>query len=395
MMSGINRIAALCLMLLVAACSGQPAVPVQTQFIVPASVPIGDARRAEMFVDANGTFYPNGWQAHVPLPKSWKAGSLLNSAVTELALRPLIPVEEKRQLDQIAAFAAGKGSGEKGRVFILVHGFNNRPEEAMAPFDSIEARLNLRDGDRVLRFHWDGLTAKGLGAGKIWFNAVGNSQLAGTRGLRRILNRIHGKQVYLIAHSRGASVILSALSDPPYDPRFREATDAVSLKWPPELATPLFAPEALDGKTGNTYHILLAAAAIDEVDFCDPLTMYPKGQKQAHPCSGLRALPARTMLRYTVNPHDWVLNKGVGLSRYFNPTGLGLTPGVGTRIGERGGYNMCGYVFAEPQRFHAFERYIRSPEFEAMLVDEGIWRADMPYPSVPPAKPVNPPDCTP
>src|SRR5690606_17943217 len=67
--------------------------------------------------------------------------------------------------------------------------------------------------DEIIQFYWDGLTSQSiLGGAKIWFDATNYSQMAGEFGLRRILNVISNKEVYIISHSRGASVVVSALN---------------------------------------------------------------------------------------------------------------------------------------------------------------------------------------
>jgi hypothetical protein len=215
---------ALGLAVLLGGCSSH-AYPIGERFIAPADLDPAAARRAELFVDMNGTFYPDGWRSYAD-GKRLKADSLLNEAVRKPALDGLVAREEARQLADIEAFARSKK-----RIFILIHGFNSTVEDSEPPFDTIEAQLDLGPDDGVIRFNWDGLTGKLLGAGKIWFYATATSQLAGSRGLRRVLARIEGKQIYLISHSRGASVILSALGNPVYTPRFAERTRAIAASW--------------------------------------------------------------------------------------------------------------------------------------------------------------------
>jgi hypothetical protein len=370
---------ALGLAVLLGGCSSH-AYPIGERFIAPADLDPAAARRAELFVDMNGTFYPDGWRSYAD-GKRLKADSLLNEAVRKPALDGLVAREEARQLADIEAFGRSKK-----RIFILIHGFNSTVEDSEPPFDTIEAQLDLGPDDGVIRFNWDGLTGKLLGAGKIWFYATATSQLAGSRGLRRVLARIEGKQIYLISHSRGASVILSALGNPVYTPRFAERTRAIAASWRGDYSA-LLTPDPLPDRH-NRIHALMLAPAIGRIDFCDQSEQAAIDRKEA--CGKLRDLgPQLASLRYTVNPGDPVLDKFIGLSGKLNPTDFGLKPEVGNAIREEGRYcGMLGYAFREARPFHAFRRYARDETFAAMLHDEHILKPGVfhPFKMVPPAE---------
>jgi hypothetical protein len=343
--------------------------PQREQFIVGSGIDPATAPVAELFVDPNGTFYPSGWKAHLRLNGSWRADSLLNDSNDDPAFRRLIEAEEPRQLAQIAAFGAGKR-----RLFILVHGYNNTVAQASAPFDAITAKLDLRADDGVVRFYWDGLTGSGIGGAKTWFNATGNSQLAGSRGLRRVLDQFASSDIYLIGHSRGASVILSALGNPVYDPRFLTATQDVADSWGGGYARFLSPPSLRD--RGNRIRVLVMAPAVDRIDFCDASEQ--PTDPAPYRCAKLRPLGAQVLsFRYTVNPKDPVLNKFVGLSRGFNPTGLGLRADVGVALGRE--YpQMRAYPLDTPVSEHGFGMYVANPAFGRMLADEAIARPGAP-----------------
>ncbi|MEP5621157.1 MAG: alpha/beta hydrolase, partial [Hyphomicrobiales bacterium] len=232
--------------------------PTANSFIEVGEVSDHKAEVVQVFVDANGTFYPNGWQRFSSIRSPWKADSLLNSLDEGEALRSLIEKEEVRQLQEIK-----NAADRSDRIFVLIHGFNNTVDEAMPAYSEIERKLDLREDDLVVRFYWDGLTGKRGGQAKIWFNAVGYSQLAGLRGLRRMLSQINDKPIYLISHSRGASVITSALANPVYDPDFLEDTQAVVRTWGSEYQN-FFAPGPV-AENENRFHILMLAPAIDRV----------------------------------------------------------------------------------------------------------------------------------
>lgn len=343
------------------ACWGH-SYPTSNSFIRPVEQRAGPAETVQVFTDANGTFYPSGWESQMGRPRNWRADSLLNESDDDPEFRKLIEEGEREQLAAFADFAK-----VKQRIFILVHGYNNSMDKAEEAYRLIEPELDTRPDDGIIRFFWDGLTGTGIGGGKIWFNASGYSQVAGSRGLRRILNSFSGKQVYLIGHSRGTSVILSALGNPVYDPGFLADTRKVSGTWGPAYAD-LLRPSPLLNR-GNEFHVIVMAPAVDRIDFCDA------GQQPAsrgrYECNVLRDFAQVKSFRYTVNARDPVLNKFVGLSGGFNPTGLGLSEDVGRRLGERYDF-MKAYRFERPMNFHIFTRYIEHPTFESMLRDAGI-----------------------
>lgn len=353
--------------------------PISERFLTPADLDPAAARRAELFVDMNGTFYPDGWRSYADGGKL-KADSLLNQAVRKPGLDALIAREEARQLADVEAFARGKK-----RIFVLIHGFNSEIGDSEPPFDTIEAQLDLGPEDGVIRFNWDGLTGKLLGAGRIWFHATATSQLAGSRGLRRVLARIQGKEIFLISHSRGASVILSALGNPVYHPDFVGKTRQVAAGWHGDYSALLTPPPLPDRH--NHIHALMLAPAIGRIDFCDQSQQAAIDRKR--PCGKLRDLgPQLASLRYTVNRGDPVLDKFIGLSGKLNPTDLGLKAEVGEAIRAEGGYcGMLGYVFRETEPFHAFRRYARHEAFAAMLFDAGVLKPGVFHPFKPPLPP--------
>ncbi len=394
--------------LLLAGCAGH-VLPMADQFVVPPGEDPAAAPRAMLFADANGSFYPSGWCARLFKPKTCaanplnpptrlKGDSLFNFADFTWAkggqaFRALIETDEQRQLNDLAAFARGKK-----RLFILVHGFNSRVVETNEPFHAIEDRLDLQPGDGVIRFYWDGLTGSGLGALRIWFPAAGYSQVAGARGLRRVLDRIEGKPVYLIAHSRGASVILSALANPVYAKDFREKTDQLARGWRAPVINLLSPPPLKDNH--NSFHLLLVAAAIGRIDFCDAREQdWLDGRRVDTPasrrdrirtggkdnlaeawsgCVTLRRFGAQLKdIRYSVNISDPVLRKGVGFQYRFNPTTLGLEPEVGRALAQEGGYPMTAYFTDPPRAEHTFLEYVRDPTFYRMLCDAGILRPSL------------------
>jgi len=356
--------------LILSGCSWAHTYPQTESFIVyPNTDP---AKVASAFVDANGTFYPSQWCQHLgrcrPLggPRRWKSESLLAEAYArrerDSAFRDLIEREEARQLADFKAFGSNKS-----RIFILIHGFNDRPDEVAAPYTAIEQMLDLRPTDGVIRFYWDGLTANGVGPVKIWFKAVSSSQLAGERGLRRILEQFDGKDIYLISHSRGASVILSAIGDPIYPTKFRSDLTNAAAAW--GHGDTLFDNPPLP--RGNRLHVLMLAPAVGRVDFCDAREEGRVNEKRA--CTLLRPLDPVVSLLYTVNIDDPVLHKFVGLQYRLNPTTLGSEPQVGRAIAdELPNLNMRQYFTDPPRVEHSFCTYVLDATFVRMLRDEKI-----------------------
>jgi pimeloyl-ACP methyl ester carboxylesterase len=317
-------------------------------------------RTAEAFVDQNGTFYPDYWRTFDAPPRSALkyAYSLTTMAGWTTGGMDSLRAEEERILDQFEAFLA-----PRQRVFILIHGFNSGFERSEQAYERIENAIAFTESDAVVEFHWDGLMARGgplskpLGAGKIWFNAAGYSQLGGARGLRRILNRLHDKEVVIIAHSRGASVALSAFSNPPYAPSFITATQkehGIDVYGDPPLR-----------ENGNRITAIFLAPAIGAVDFTTPRR--PDG---AWSYRGFGSQVVR--IHHTVNCNDPVLRKFIGIADRLNPTDLGYDQRVATQVS--GAYDD-GFLTNEPiygLKKHDFELYVSHPRFKPMLESFGI-----------------------
>ena len=361
-------------------------IPTANSFIRPAASdcrPDGENCLPEniihVFADANGTFYPSGWMARPGTDRLRRANSLLNAVGPDALARREIEQDQERQLREIAEL--GRAGG---RIFILVHGYNNRVDQADDAYALIEEQLNLRSDDRIIRFYWDGLTSDNwLGSGRIWFYAVGNSQLVGSRALRDILRQFHDRDIFLIGHSRGTSVILSALGNPIYDPDFLERTRRLARSWGIDEDR-LLHPPALENN-GNDIHVLVAAPAVDRIDFCDARVQPESGGVN---CRGemLRPLGPQVMsFRYTVNSADPILRKLIGLGGNFNPTRLGLDESVGAGLRSERYPMMRCYVLRPPMPEHAFVHYVRHSRFAEMLSDAGIARAVPPRGVEPPS----------
>lgn len=340
--------------------------------------PCADNDDVEVFADVNGTLYPSGWRGYLhphmskkhPGEGRWAAGSLLAQSARMPKFRTLIERDEARQLAEIKAF-----STLHKRIFILVHGYNASVDEASGPFDDIEARLDLKPGDGVIRFYWDGLIGRGVGALKIWFKAANASQVVGSRGLREILDQIEGREIYVIAHSRGASVVVSALGNPVYNSNFLSRTIRSARGWGKSYRT-LLTPKKIE-EHGNSIHILLLAPAIDRIDFCDSAEQ-PLRSK-GFVCTRFRPLGSQVKsFAYTVNSDDPILSKFLLSSRALNPTGLGYLAEVGRQLKMEQYGLFHEYVFEKPESFHEFKNYAVHPIFLRMLGDAGIGKPTAP-----------------
>lgn len=339
--------------------------PRDTRFTPTHQIP----EKAHVSVDMNGTFYPDGWNAFVRPGKAWKAKSLLGEAnlrseAGDNVMKTLVVSDQQRQLKTLTAYLQGKS-----RVFIFIHGVNTSQSDADEAYRVMEQSIVFRPDDALIEFNWDGYVAKGgvagIAAARFWFLAVTNSQLAGSRGLRPILNLLRNQQAILISHSRGASVILSALANPPYDAGFRN--DKVRLGY---LGDNPLEPPPLQER-GNDISVAMLAPAIGEVDFRAKACEAIEDVKNAKPCTVWRHFSRQLKaIRYTVNPCDTVLNKFVGLADSLNPTDLGLDATVGQAVDDH--YpRMIPYPLSSPHG-HKFVYYAADPEFRKMLGSAGV-----------------------
>jgi len=175
------------------------------------------------FVDQNGNFYPDNWRQSFgnPPKKASKEPFSLMKIAEDRKEEELLLTFERRNMLQLS-----KRVAPKKRVFILVHGFNADSKEVLKPYQYIHSLIQTNPkNDEVIQFFWDGLrTNSPFRSAKNWFSATSFSQTAGEFGLRRLLNNMADKDIYIISHSRGASVVLSALNNPVYKEKFVEQT---------------------------------------------------------------------------------------------------------------------------------------------------------------------------
>lgn len=349
-----------------------------------------------IFADQDGSFYPDDWRNCVRPGKRWPENSLLGQTEP----RPAEAGDECRGatfddrlgkartqlLDRdganpgvIPAFLKGRR-----RVFILIHGFNNSPAEADAGYDILERsiaflppndQLPLSEGDAVIRFYWDGFVASNdlspapLG---FWFKAVKTSQRAGQYGLRPILAKLTaGQQAIVITHSRGASVLLSALSDPPYSSRFYEAWKTSYLGSRLDLK-----PAALSLAPGARIDAIMLGPAVGHLDFCPQGTLGDDLDTTCTKATPFRPLPKNLSMHFTSNSGDTILRKvRAAWSRKFYPTTLGSDgrdlAELQAKLQQAYRGQIHKHVVSVPHA-HPFPCYAIDPMLENMLSDVSV-----------------------
>jgi hypothetical protein len=240
-------------------------------------------------------------------------------------------------------------------VMVLIHGFNNDYAAGELAFSRMRQLINSRfPHDRVfLQVHWDGLYQKGTHGRlpQFWLKASTYSQLAGLVGLRGILNELpEGTPVRVVTHSRGASVILSALGNPKWDA-------SVSRKWPKYDDYKEFVDMAENKplKKFQDFRVAMIAPAIAEFDF---------------ECITEKGL-AKALILIGFNSEDPVLNKEVlrvdlGLGAKFNATTLGCSELSYSHIKERFPENIDRVIY-RGYADHCLEGYLAQDETIALL----------------------------
>ena len=305
------------------------------------------------FVDQNGNFYPDNWRKTYGSPPSngkRDAYSLMKIAADKGITDELTGFEVKKLREFKERVKTKK------RVFVFVHGFNANNEEVNESYGYIQKliKVNAKD-DEIVRFYWDGLwTSNPFAGAKIWFTATSFSQMAGEFGLRRVLNTISNKDVYIISHSRGASVVLSALAEPHFNEKFVKDIKEI------HNVDVENAKELLENK--NRITCIMLAPAIGLADF--------KSQEAGND-SFCTISPQVKKMHITINNKDKMLKKFFGFfADKFNPTDLGYKDNVYNELVKQ--YTCFDKTDFSGMESHAFNSYIRSPKFKTMLKANGI-----------------------
>ncbi|MEP2446241.1 MAG: alpha/beta hydrolase [Balneola sp.] len=303
-----------------------------------------------IFVDQNGNFFPNFWEKNYGKHKKRGAYSL-NTLAIQNSMEDSLKKSESQTLRDIKNFTSNKK-----RIVILIHGYNNSESTANKSFNRIREIITPNPSkDAFIEFHWDGLVAYNKSSSiKIWFNATGYSQLAGEFGLRRILNALSHKEILIISHSRGASVVLSALSNPPYNPKF--ANDTMNFH-----KIEVGSGEDLK-ENNNSINCIMLAPAIGNVDFKNPRkTNYRNFSRQLK------------SIQITINNTDPILKKYIAkgrLSDNFNPTDLGYSQNTYNELSRI--YTIMDSTNYSGMKSHKFIDYIENPKFKLMISNTGF-----------------------
>src|SRR5690606_15595272 len=152
----------------------------------------------------NGTLYPAGWQSpDIVGERALRRRHSIYAALDgdEDRLSHLHSAEESHLA------SIGRLAEARERVFIFLVGFNTSHRDTAVELRAMQDAVGLGPEDLAIECYWDGHDAGFyLDAARIWFWATGASQVAGQRGLRRVLNVVGDRPVYVISYSRGASV---------------------------------------------------------------------------------------------------------------------------------------------------------------------------------------------
>lgn len=301
---------------------------------------------SSVYVDQNGNFYPNQWKklfGDPPKNATRKEYSLMKIATENGFEQDLTKFENSH----LTSFA--NRIKNKKRVIIFVHGINNDYMQSLVNYNKARSLMDLNSQkDEVVNFYWDGLKTTSLfGAAKVWVSATTNSKLAGEYGLRRILNSISNKEIYVISHSRGAAVVLSAIANPALksnEKRIAEEFHHVQI----EDAKPL-------EERGNKIYSIMLAPAIGIKDFQNEDEEFKV------------FTPQLKLIHSTVNESDFVLGKGrTGiLSSSFTSTDFGFNPETQKQIATQ--YHICEVTDFTGQNSHEFKDYITNPKFKGIL----------------------------
>ena len=332
--------------LILASCAAKHNVPLSQN---PNKV--SQPNKGYAFVDQNGNFYPQDWQStYGNPPKNAKrtSYSLMKNATERDKVADLKSAESK-YLNQLQAFLKNKS-----RLFILIHGFNATENDANESYALIQKQLKLNTNkDAVIQFYWDGLVSDNLvGGAKIWFDATNYSQMAGEFGLRRILNAVKNKDIFLISHSRGASVILASLTSVELAESVIDQTKEVHNVDVYEDSKTL-----LENK--NKIYAIMLAPAIGISDFQITNT-------ESKDVVYRYFSPQLKLMHITNNESDKMLGKVVGfLSKSLKPTDLGYKSDTYQELQKQ--YKVIKMTDFTGMKSHKFNDYVKNPKFTEIL----------------------------
>jgi len=327
---------------------------------------------ALVWVDQNGDFYhPDGRDDLEGLFKQSGKFCLAKRDLPKDANGPKVDYVRSDRILAVEKYMQ-ESIGDKAPVCILVHGFNNTPSEARDPYNKLVSDMSSRAPNmKFIAFYWDGLTDDGsyFGALQIWNNSTGFSQMAGMYGLRNTINML-GKErpILILTHSRGASVALSSLSDPPFTQKFIESTTV-----PLHGIEVYGADKPALAHESNKIAIGMLAPAIGEIDFCkyELRGRFNNADMSEDNVKNYRVIPCKEIIIGYKNTDD-TLRKYLGVENKFNATSIGCRTASRERI--KSIYNqmtepirVTSIEISNSDTNHGFSTYLMGPGYTKFL----------------------------
>lgn len=246
-------------------------------------------------------------------------------------------------------------------LIILIHGFNNNYNEADIYFRQLRHALrayNKENNEKFdfvfLQVYWDGLSAT------FWLKAVTNSKLVGVNGLRKLLDALStgapaNVPTRVITHSRGASVILSALGNPHFSQTAKERLKKRGEDVDEMMEAPI--PTLYD------LRIAMVAPAIGAGDFDYIIRNIKDTYTEKVPIENIIV---------GFNETDLILNKLflVNPSKLVS-TAFGCDKAEYKKVRNELNKKRPGFMSMADftgQKIHAFTEYIRNPVFSECLI---------------------------
>lgn len=205
-----------------AGCAGMHMIP-------PANYATTSTLSTKVAFDQDGNIYPRtteqvNWPARRETFSEKITGGAFQLAKPREAVHDTYTPAVRKQATQDLVDQLNEQLSTKKRLVILIHGYNNSFAEANAMYELVRSYIDesVRNASVLLEVHWDGLVPRHqsyvASPASFWPKALTYSNLAGTHGLRTILQGLKNEvDVRFVTHSRGAAVALSSLIDPKYD----------------------------------------------------------------------------------------------------------------------------------------------------------------------------------
>lgn len=261
-------------------------------------------------------------------------------------------------------------------IVVLIHGFNATNDEAsegyISAINTIQSHAAKGSHIGYVVFYWDGLNcAPDFAATAIWGNAELNSEWAGEKALRVVLDAIGTtKRTLVISHSRGAAVFLASIADPSLmymDKKSRDEVRADTDKLR-KIKNP-----ALKVATDNRHLTAwLIAPAIGTYEFMKETTDASKlrGSLQLQ-ANDLQQLHGATIV-LGPNSRDRTLKKFLGIPGLLGSTWIGSNlpeAEVLARKASAAGEKVSVQNFSESENgtSHSFPGYMQTTPFKQLV----------------------------